>query len=418
MIQELQSYIESLESLAQQQKEEIHRVSEQNKIYARQTRNPQSRPKLGEEFAGDGTDLPPKLRAIIEDNRVLKDRAKKYKDEVSKTKQTVTSQEQQILKLQDKLKSVSEKLTALSQSHGDAETQEKLREKVEKQERTITDLEHKIAVITKSKETENKKFRNSLAQANKKVKEKDVAIVDLQSRIEDKDKEVRAKVLEFKAFQRKIAEQRSRPSTQATKKKEEAAKDAAAATAKGAAAAASEAKGPAKGGPVKFVINVVEDRGSSGPGSKGGKKKAASKDMSAEEAAVGIQSKFRGYKARKTVAKQKEDRERAATKIQAIHRGRQGRKAAATKKGGGSPAAKASDEPAPAIEVDEDLEKAAVKIQSRARGYLAKKKVDKLKEDKAEGGEEDGEEEVETKITRASGNLTEHGCRARVLSCL
>ena len=65
MIQELQSYIENLENLAQQQKEEIHRVNEQNKVWKRQTKNPTVRSKLGEEFAGDGTDLPPKLRASL-----------------------------------------------------------------------------------------------------------------------------------------------------------------------------------------------------------------------------------------------------------------------------------------------------------------------------------------------------------------
>ena len=113
MIQELQSYVENLENLAQQQKEEIHRVNEKNKIYQRQSKNPTVRSKLGEEFAGDGTDLPPKLRAIIEDNRVLRDRAKKYKEEASKTKKTVTSQEQQLLKLQDKITALNEKLAGL-----------------------------------------------------------------------------------------------------------------------------------------------------------------------------------------------------------------------------------------------------------------------------------------------------------------
>ena len=56
MIQELQSYIENLENLAQQQKEEIHRVNEQNKVWKRQTKNPAVRSRLGEEFAGDGTE--------------------------------------------------------------------------------------------------------------------------------------------------------------------------------------------------------------------------------------------------------------------------------------------------------------------------------------------------------------------------
>lgn len=360
MIQELQSYIENLENLAQQQKEEIHRVNEQNKVWKRQSKNPTVRSKLGEEFAGDGTDLPPKLRAIIEDNRVLRDRAKKYKEEASKTKKTVTTQEQQLLKLQDKISSLNEKLAALSKSHGDSLTQEQLQEKLEQQDRSIRDAEHRVEVLTKSKETEGKKFRHSLNATNKKVRERDSQIADLQQEIENKDKEVRAKNLECKALQRKLTEQRSL--TMTLRKREEAMKMADTTT---AASEGSEDQ-------VKFVINVVTPGNGAVEGSTPSKKKT---EMTTDGAATIVQSKYRGYQARKSTNKLKKEREEAATKIQAVHRGRMARRQSQQLK----------EEQVKEVSGDAGAkeEEAAIKIQSRARGMLAKKKVQKAKEEKA-----------------------------------
>ena len=57
---------------------------------------------MGEELGADGTDLPPRTRAMFEDNRMMKDRVKKYKDKVAQNERTITLQQQQVLKLQDK----------------------------------------------------------------------------------------------------------------------------------------------------------------------------------------------------------------------------------------------------------------------------------------------------------------------------
>ena len=57
---------------------------------------------MGEELGADGTDLPPRTRAMFEDNRMMKDRVKKCKDKVAQNERTITLQQQQVLKLQDK----------------------------------------------------------------------------------------------------------------------------------------------------------------------------------------------------------------------------------------------------------------------------------------------------------------------------
>lgn len=386
MIQELQSYIENLENLAQQQKEKIHRVNEQNKVWKRQTKNPTVRSKLGEEFAGDGTDLPPKLRAIIEDNRVLRDRAKKYKEEASKTMKTVTTQEKQLLKLKDKITSLNEKLAALTKTQGDSLTQEQLQEKLEKQERSIRDFEHRVEVLTKSKETEGKKFRHSLNAANKKVRERDGQITDLQQAIENKDKEVRAKNLECKGLQRKLTEQRTLTLT--LRKKEEA---------RNADSTTSASEGGIPDGSVKFVINVVSDEAPTGGAGAGAAKKGSS--MSTEEAATTVQSKYRGYQARKSTNKLKKEREEAATKIQAVHRGRMARRQSQQMKEKELEGAKLSPADATTAEDAAKEEEAAMKIQSKARGMLAKKKVKELKEAKA--NEDAPESPEQTVVSKA-----------------
>ena len=78
------------------------RLTEENKAFGRKLKQAPQRPKLGEEFGADGTDLPPRTRAMFEDNRRMKDRVKKYKDKVAQTERTITLQQQQVLKLQDK----------------------------------------------------------------------------------------------------------------------------------------------------------------------------------------------------------------------------------------------------------------------------------------------------------------------------
>ena len=387
MIQELQSYIENLENLAQQQKEEIHRVNEQNKVWKRQTKNPAVRSKLGEEFAGDGTDLPPKLRAIIEDNRVLRDRAKKYKEEASKTKKTVTTQEQQLLKLKDKVNALNEKLAALSKSHGDSLTAEQLQEKLEQQERSLRDFEHRVEVLTKSKETEGKKFRHSLNAANKKVKERDQQISSLKEEIESKDKEVRSKNLDCKGLQRKLTEQKSLTLT--LRKNAEALRNADSTT------SASEG---AQDGTVKFVINVVSGEAGTTAGGEPAKKST----MTTDGAATIVQSKYRGYQARKSTSKLKKEREEAATKIQAVHRGRMARRQSQQERELALEKEASKDQGAKE-EVDVKEEEAAIKIQSKARGMLAKKKVQKAKEEKAaEALPESPEQTVVSKAPKAT----------------
>ncbi|QDZ23840.1 Lebercilin domain-containing protein [Chloropicon primus] len=376
MIQELQSYIENLENLAQQQKEEIHRVNEQNKVWKRQTKNPAVRSKLGEEFAGDGTDLPPKLRAIIEDNRVLRDRAKKYKEEASKTSQTVKAQEQQLLKLKDKVSALNEKLASLTKSHGDSLTQEQLQEKLEEQERSLRDFEHRVEVLTKSKETEGKKFRHSLNAANKKVKERDSQIASLQQDIENKDKEVRAKNLECKAVQRKLTEQKSLTLT--LRKTAEALRNAENTT------SASEGGGAQQDEKEKEKVkSVVINTGGKGEGGEaGGSAPAKKSSMTTDGAATIVQSKYRGYQARKTTDKMKKEREEAATRIQAVHRGRMARRKSQQERE--IQLGEKAEESKAQQETDTKEEEAAMKIQSKARGMLAKKKVQKMKEEKAQ----------------------------------
>lgn len=398
MIQELQSYIENLENLAQQQKEEIHRVNEQNKVWKRQTKNPAVRSRLGEEFAGDGTDLPPKLRAIIEDNRVLRDRAKKYKEEASKTKKTVDTQEKQLLKLKDKVAGLNEKLAALTKSHGDSLTAEQLEEKLEKQERSMRDFEHRVEVLTKSKETEGKKFRHSLNAANKKVRERDDQIAKLQLEIENKDKEVRAKSLECKAVQRKLTEQKSLTLT--LRKNAEAMRTAKEGETNTAANSAAEEGGDVPDGSVKFVINVVSGEGEVSAGGSPSKKGG----MSTDDAATIVQSKYRGYQARKSTTKMKEEREEAATKIQAVHRGRMARRQSQQEREIRLKEAEGGQgEGEPKRQADIKEEEAAIKIQSKARGMLAKKKVEQKKQEKAaEVMPESPEQTVVSKAPKAT----------------
>ncbi len=124
-----QQYIESVESLAQSRQDQVQKLQREKKDIARQLKGSGgggTRAKFGEDFAMGGADLPPKLRAVMEDNRMLKDQVRKYKQKVSDQERSASTQQKQMLKLQNRCQKLTEALKETATT-GPSLDEEKLR---------------------------------------------------------------------------------------------------------------------------------------------------------------------------------------------------------------------------------------------------------------------------------------------------
>ena len=353
-----QHYIEHIESLAQQRKNQVIRLTEENKAFGRKLKQAPQRPKLGEEFGADGTDLPPRTRAMFEDNRMMKDRVKKCKDKVAQNERTITLQQQQVLKLQDKCSSLEASLQACTHSPKDLMDEALFQRQLGERERAIKDLEERLSILTKSKTADLKAHRVNLAQMRKQLAEKDEKIRELEGVIDEKTKEIRAQGVKVGKLKKKIEPMRVNIEEL---KREEAEK--------AAAAREAELKLQELMTPVEIVLNVIVTESDA----LGERKEdvdlteiAPGEDPELEAAATKIQASFKGHKARKAL-KEDEERERAAVKIQAVHRGAAARRRSVEMKKEKEAVVKAAEE--------KELEEAAVKIQATFRGHQTRKEL-------------------------------------------
>ena len=123
-----------------------------------------------------GADLPPKLRAVMEDNRMLKDQVRKYKQKVSDQERSASTHQKQMLKLQNRCQKLAEALKE-TVTTGPSLDEEKLRAMVARSTQIIKELEDKLLVAEKSRDAEMKKGRVAMAGLRKQLtsKEDDLA---------------------------------------------------------------------------------------------------------------------------------------------------------------------------------------------------------------------------------------------------
>lgn len=99
----------------------------------------------------NSTDLPPKMRRVFEDLRMLKERVKKYKDQVSISERTISARDNQILKLQDKNQALSALLKQSKVSGKEMRDYEGLRQQFDHQVQLTRDLESRMNILQRSK---------------------------------------------------------------------------------------------------------------------------------------------------------------------------------------------------------------------------------------------------------------------------
>ena len=115
----------------------------------------------------NSTDLPPKMRRVFEDLRMLKERVKKYKEQVSTYERTISQRDAQILKLQDRNQQLSDTLKQSKTSSKDIKDHEAMRTELERLMNANRDLSEKVHILQRSKDVEARKSKRALLDEQK-----------------------------------------------------------------------------------------------------------------------------------------------------------------------------------------------------------------------------------------------------------
>ena len=155
-----------------------------------------------------GSEVPPKIRALIEDAKGLKVRVKKYKDQCGAHERTISSQQAQITKLTDKVSALEGALKKLEKDPETILTEMKnaasATAKVAAAEEKVKEMEHRLSVVMRSKEVELKKFRIAASGIVKEREALEAEIEAMRMSLEEKDKEARAAAIKIRQLKEKM----------------------------------------------------------------------------------------------------------------------------------------------------------------------------------------------------------------------
>ncbi|KAG2447673.1 hypothetical protein HYH02_007587 [Chlamydomonas schloesseri] len=208
LLHDLQDYIASVESLAAEQKKELERVKEEKRDMEKFLARAEAHAERQSGVAGldftvsEVADLPPRMRALVEDNRGLRDTVKNYKKRNQTLEHTVTQQQNQVLALAEANERLKAQLAECSRTPAEVEREEALKNQLELKTRQVENLEHGLGVLRAKVDTDSRLYRQNLSAA---AREKDALkrqLVASGKSLEEKDKELRAVQLELRKAKR------------------------------------------------------------------------------------------------------------------------------------------------------------------------------------------------------------------------
>eukprot|EP00877_Chromochloris_zofingiensis_P002309 jgi/Chrzof1/12079/Cz06g20180.t1 len=337
LFHDLQEYVTTLEETTAEQKKQLGQLKDEKrdieKVLMKGLHAPDKQPYIQPFQESEVANLPPRLRALFSDNKVLKEEIRKYKARVQATERQASEQEHKVQALQEQNCKLKAALQACSTSEEDVADHKKLQQQLEEAVRVAEKLQHRCGVLQLKLDTDSRSHRQALATAARERQALEQQIAALKSDIEVKDKEVRAQALTAKQAQRKLEEQ-----------KQHAAKVTATAGQRVQEAVAAEAARlkQLEDSRVHLMLCIIRDTSAAAPTGKHAPVSVCESGVvarpapalmstgpsrySQEEAAVVVQAAVRGHLTRKQVIHMRHQQERAAVLIQAGARGMKARK--------------------------------------------------------------------------------------------
>eukprot|EP00854_Cymbomonas_tetramitiformis_P012956 gene12956-15316_t len=457
MLHDLQDYIAGVEKVAAARKAELQKLHNEKKEYERRMRTAARKDArhVDNDFSNfsNKLDEATKVRSLNEDIKFLKDKVKKYKEKCVAGERTITAQQHQIISTQERLKVVSEALRATGKNPKQVFDEQAILEELKRKDDKIADLEHRLSVITRSKEVEIRKFQvhNGLHKNDLDILKAEIE--SLRRSCEEKDKMIRMDAMKIKSLAKQLEPMRrqlSKPKEVLKRSPEQQsflATESSLFLTQPSEQAVPEpvkpAPAPAPTDEREVVvmlcmigqleqIMMAEKLEPAASAEEEPKVTVTELPEGAEEAAVKIQAHMRGCLTRKEMSAKGEGDEGATgeeepkeetsgtaedaelhvqllceTAYQNTHNPCNGqtplsmftvsleRYRFAAPEAAETPA-EAPAEPAPEGESDPAQEEAAVKIQTQMRGHLARKEVNAMKASKEAGEVETKEDETTT----------------------
>ncbi|KAL6763940.1 hypothetical protein V8C86DRAFT_2484466 [Haematococcus lacustris] len=210
LLHDLQEYITGVEALTLEQRQQLERLKGERRdaervLYRLEVQSDRGG-ALNDFFrASEVADLPPKLRAVFEENRLMKEKLRKYKARTMLLEQQVSQRNSQILVLEGTIVSLKQQLALCSRTPDDVAREGELREVLSQREKLIATMEHQVQVLRQKLETDSRLQRQNLQGAKREQESLKRQIVQAAAGIEERDKELRAARLEVRRLQRHLA---------------------------------------------------------------------------------------------------------------------------------------------------------------------------------------------------------------------
>lgn len=397
LMHDLQEYIVTVEAIAAKRKAEIDKLKEEKRDMERLLKmNKQAArkkdaslneaPTLAGPKTGFGDianqDIPPKVRGIIEDNRMLKEEVRQYRDKSRASERTAAAQQVQINKMKDEMESLRGQLKECKRSPGQMASEADLQAQLSSREASVKDLESRIEVLNHKLKVDARQRKDEVRAKEREVVEAKRKTEEVGEQLAEKDLELRQKVLDCRQVTKKLEKcrtllvesRREAVHLQDTLERFHEERY-------GEGMLHHLRSGEASDMRVMLCCVYVDGGEPSGERELVEEEASAAAveqvEFSADEAATKVQSAYRGHLVRREMKEARTaEEEAAAIKIQAQARGHLARKELEAYKSGQNE------------EDSHAQEAAAVKIQAQARGHLARKQVNQRRAEGAAKGKE------------------------------
>ncbi|CAG9462388.1 unnamed protein product [Pedinophyceae sp. YPF-701] len=216
LLHELQDYMVQVEKSAAGAQEELEYLKREKRKLERELKASEGGKVQRTVFKdidfqlSEGADLPPRVRAALEDNRMLKDQVRKLRGEVKAQEKQMASQSEQINKLKQQRDEARRLMEQAGVNKDKVAEEQDLAAKVANLESDNRNLQAKVNVLEKARAVDQRAQRQALRAAEAAKAEEAAARAEAEEALQEKDMEVRRLTLLVKDLERQLAPIRAR----------------------------------------------------------------------------------------------------------------------------------------------------------------------------------------------------------------
>ncbi|KAG1654767.1 hypothetical protein FOA52_015327 [Chlamydomonas sp. UWO 241] len=203
----LSEYINKVENTAAQQKKDLVRVRAEKKQYEATVNRVHAagvRTSVEDFSVAAISDMPPRLRAMFEENKVLSDRVKKNRESSMSMDAELAKRNSQILVLEGSLNALKKQLQTCSRSPGQVGSEDGLRTQLSASDHKVHDLEREVGVLRQKLAVDAKLAKQAGAAGAREREGLYRQLIVQTADTEEKDRQLRALMLEARRMHKHL----------------------------------------------------------------------------------------------------------------------------------------------------------------------------------------------------------------------